>query len=129
MNLILGYIGENINTLKETENFIRVVSPQIMQTSFIIAMNGTEFTQIAIEKNWINNNISWQEKITDLKLEKDRYKPFQLDLFKEMKNLYKVLYLNPKWWFNGIKTLVKNPQLILPIMGAIVNRSKSINII
>jgi len=129
LNLILGYIGENNNTLKETENLVRLTLPQIMQTSFIIAMNGTEFTNLAIENNWISNNVSWQEKITDLRLEKNRYEPFQLNLIKERKKLYKILYLNPKWWLNSIKTLVKNPQLILPIIETLINRSRSIKII
>ncbi len=129
LNLLLGYIGENENTLKETENLVRLTLPQIMQTSFIIAMNGTEFTNLAIENNWISNNISWQEKITDLRLEKNRYEPFQLNLIKEKKTLYKILYLNPKWWLNSINTLVKNPNLILPIIGTLINRSKSIKII
>ena len=129
LNLILGYIGENNYTLKETENFIRLTLPEILQVSIIIAMSGTEFTKKAIESNWIGNNITWQEKITDLRLEKARYEPYQLDLIKETKILYKVLLLNPKWWLNGIKTLINNPKLILPIIGIIVNRSKSIKII
>ncbi len=129
LNLILGYIGENLNTLKETENFVRHTLPQIMQASFIIAMNGTEFTKIAIENNWISNNIRWQERITDLKIEKELYEPFQLDLINEIKILYKFLYLNPKWWINGFKSLIKNPQLILPIFGTILNRKRSIKFI
>ncbi|MFW9972877.1 MAG: B12-binding domain-containing radical SAM protein, partial [Candidatus Odinarchaeota archaeon] len=43
LNLILGYIGEDKRTLKETESFIRLTLPDIMQISFIIAMRGTEF--------------------------------------------------------------------------------------
>jgi len=129
LNLILGYVGENNSTLKETESFVKLTLPQIMQTSFIIAMNGTEFTNLAIKNNWISNNASWQEKITDLILEKNRYEPFQLNLIKERKKLYKILYLNPKWWLYSIKTLVKNPQLIFPIIGTLINRSRSIKII
>ncbi len=129
LNLMVGYIGENKMTLKETENFIRSSLPDIMQISFVLAMNGSEFTSLAIKNNWINDTISWHEKIIDLRLDKNRYKPFQLNLPKEIKKLYRALYLNPQWWFNSLKTLINNHQLILPILGALFNRSKSIKIL
>ena len=129
LNLLLGYIGENKITLRETEHFVRLTLPDIMQISFIMAMNGTEFTDLAIKNKWISKNLSWQEKISNLNLDKNRYRPFQLDLEKEIKELYKILYLNPKWWIKSIKTLVKNHQLILPILGTLVNRKKSIKIL
>ncbi len=129
LNLILGYIGENEKTLKETENFVRLTLPQILQISIIVAMSGTEFTNLANKNNWISDNLTWQEKITDLRIDKSRYKPFQLDLLKEIRKLYRILYLNPKWWINNIKTLIKNPDLILPILGILLNRTNSIKII
>ncbi len=129
LNLLLGSLGENNRTLKETKNFVKTTLPDIMQISVILAMNGTEFTNLAIKNKWISDNLSWQEKISDLHLDKNRYKPFQLDLENEIKELYKILYLNPRWWINSIDILVKNRQLILPILGIFLNRSKSIKII
>ncbi len=128
LNLILGYIGENEDTLRETESFIRQTLPEILQISIIMAMNGTEFTNLAVKKNWITNNLSWKQKITDLRLDKNRYKPYQLNLLKEIKKMYHILYLNPRWWINNIRTMVNNPQLILPVLGILLNRTKSIKI-
>lgn len=128
LNLILGYIGENKNTLHETKNFIRLTLPEILQISIIIAMNGTEFTDLAIKNDWICDNLSWNEKITDLRLDKNRYAPFNLDLLKEIKKIYKILYLNPKWWKNSIMSLINNYDLIKPILGILLNRNRSIKL-
>lgn len=128
LNLILGYIGENESTLKETENFVRLTLPDIMQISYIVAMNGTDFTELAIKNNWIRDKITFQEKITDLPLERNQYKPFQLNLQKEIKKLFKRLFLDYRWWINGVNTLVKNHHLILPLLGILLNRSRSIKI-
>ncbi|MFX1470318.1 MAG: B12-binding domain-containing radical SAM protein [Promethearchaeota archaeon] len=128
LNLILGYIGESKKTLKETEDFIKLTLPEIMQISLLIAMNGTEFTNLAIKNNWIRTELNWRNKITDFSLDNNQYKPFQLNLEKQKKDLYKILYLNPRWWINSMTTLVKNHQLILPLLGIILNRSKSIKL-
>ncbi|MFX1363458.1 MAG: B12-binding domain-containing radical SAM protein [Promethearchaeota archaeon] len=129
LNLILGYIGENKRSLKETKNFVKLTLPELMQISIILAMNGTEFTDLAIKNNWTSDILSLKEKITDIPLDKNHYKPFQLNLQKEIKELYKILFLNPRWWIKSIYTLVKNYQLILPILGIFLYRSKSIKII
>jgi radical SAM superfamily enzyme YgiQ (UPF0313 family) len=129
LNLILGFIGENKRTLKESENFIKLTLPDIMQISFIIAMRGTEFTNLAIKNKWIRDNLNWREKISDLPMDRNQYKPFQLNFQKRIKKMYKILYLNPRWWFNGLKLLVKNYQLIFPLFSIIINRSKSIKVI
>ncbi len=129
LNLLLGYIGENYDTLKNTEKLVKSTLPEILQISIVIAMNGTEFTDLAIQNKWICDELSWQEKITNVRLNKNRYSPYQLDLFKEIKKLYRILYLNPKWWINSVHTLVKNRQLLFPIIGMLFNRSKSIKII
>ena len=76
----------------------------------------------------IKDKLSYQEKITDLPLDRNRYRPYQINLQKEINTLYKILYLNPRWWINGIKTLVKNRALFLPILGTFLYRSKSIKI-
>jgi hypothetical protein len=125
----LGYIGEDQNTIEDTKNLVRLTLPEILQISIILAINGTEFTNLALKNNWITNDLSWQEKITNLHIDKKRYKPFQLNLTKEIRNIYKILYLNPKWWLNGFKTLIKNYQLILPILGILLNPTKSIKIL
>ncbi len=129
LNLIIGYIGEDKTTLKETEIFVRLTLPEIMQVFYLRAYNGTEFTKLAKKNDWIYENLKWDERIGDIPINKQKYKPFQLDLHYEIKNLYKALYLNPKWWINGIKTLVKNSQLFLPLIGIFLNRSKSIKIV
>jgi radical SAM superfamily enzyme YgiQ (UPF0313 family) len=129
LNLLLGYVGEDKKTIEDTKNLVRITLPDILQISIILAINGTEFTNLALKNNWISNDLSWQEKITNLHIDKKRYKPFQLNLTKEIRNIYKMLYLNPKWWLNGFKTLIKNYQLIIPILGILLNPTKSIKIL
>jgi radical SAM superfamily enzyme YgiQ (UPF0313 family) len=128
LNLILGYIGENDYTLKETENLVKITLPEILQISIILAMQGTEFSEIAIQNKWVCDNLTWQEKITDIRLDKNRYEPYNLNLQQEIKRLNKILYLNPKWWINNIKSLIKNYELILPVLGILSNRYKSISL-
>ena len=128
LNLILGYIGENENTLQETENFVNLILPEILQIAIIIAMNGTEFTNLAIKNNWICENLSWNEKITDLRIDSSKYEPFNLNFSKEIKKLYKILYSNPKWWYNSLRILVNNYKLIKPLIGIFLNRYKSISL-
>ncbi|MFX1569926.1 MAG: B12-binding domain-containing radical SAM protein [Promethearchaeota archaeon] len=129
LNLILGYVGEDINTLKETGNFIRLILPEFLQISFIIAMSGTEFTHLAIKNDWISNELGSKDKFTDLPLDKNRYKPFQLNLQKEIRKLFKAIFLNLRWWTICIKSLINNRQLIIPILGMLLYRSKSIKIL
>ncbi len=129
LNLILGYIGENKNTLKETAKFIRLTHPEILQISFLIAMRGTEFTELAIRKKWIVSNSSENECISELQIDRDRYKPYQLNYQQVIKEFYKILFLDIRWWINGIRILVKTYQLIFPLFSIIINRTKSIKII
>jgi radical SAM superfamily enzyme YgiQ (UPF0313 family) len=128
LNLILGYIGEDESTLKDTENFVKLTLPEIIQISIIIAMQGTEFSDIALKNNWICDNLTWHEKITDLRIDRNRYEPYNLNLQQEIKKLHRILYLNPKWWINNIKTLIKNYGLLLPVIGILFNQFKSIKL-
>ncbi|CAD6491085.1 MAG: Radical SAM superfamily protein [Candidatus Argoarchaeum ethanivorans] len=52
LNLILGFIGEDVETLKETESFVRATLPETLQIGIINAKPGTEFTKLAIENKW-----------------------------------------------------------------------------
>ena len=90
LNLILGYIGEDKETLLDTENFIKFTLPDIMQISFIIAMRGTEFTNLAIKNKWISDSSIWQSRISELQIDRNKYKPFQLNFQKEIRKLFKV---------------------------------------
>lgn len=121
MNLVLGYIGEDEKTLKETESFIRTTLPERLQIVILVAEPGTEFTKLAINKKWVNHDIDWKQWLTtgsDL----NNYAPFDLDLNNEVTKMRKALYYNPKWWLTCIKTLIWNRHLILPTIGILLRR-------
>lgn len=116
-NLILGFIGEDEETLKETESFIRATLPETLQIGIINAKPGTEFTKLAIENKWADENVNWKQHLTTgLKLK--NYEPFNLNLNDEIIKLKKMLYYNPNWWIANINTLIKNPELIFPAIAA-----------
>ena len=119
-NLILGFIGEDEETLKETESFIRDTLPETLQIGTIMAKPGIEFTKLAIENKWLEMR-GWKEHLM-IGLELKNYEPFNLDLNNEIMKLKKVLYYNPKWWIKSINTLIWNHELILSAIGKLFRR-------
>ena len=123
LNLILGFIGEDEETLnlKETESLIRATLPETLQIGIINAKPGTEFTKLAIENKWAEARGMWKDHLTK-GLELKNYEPFNLDLHNERKKLKKILYYNPKWWINSLNTLIRNYELILPAIAKLFRR-------
>ncbi len=128
LNLILGYIGETKNTLKETESFVKKILPEILQISKISPMFGSEFVKMCLENQWIDNQSSWREKLNASPLNLKNYPPLSLNLDEEIKKLRKILRFNPRWWIICLYTLIRNKDLILPIVGAFLKHSKSISL-
>jgi radical SAM superfamily enzyme YgiQ (UPF0313 family) len=126
LNLILGYIGEDEETLKETEQFVKTTLPEILQITIAGAYPGTEFTKLAFQNKWIDGSINWKQRLTTRVEFNENYKPFNLDLTNERIKLRKILYYSPKWWINGVNTLVRNRELILPILKSIFSKDKGI---
>ena len=118
-NLILGYIGEDEETLKETEYFIRETLPETLQISIISPKPGIKFTKLAIENGWIPKEPDWKEHLM-MPLELENYEPFNLNLDIERKKLSRILNYNPKWWLSNINTLVRNHELIIPTAGILI---------
>lgn len=129
LNLILGYIGENAKSINETKVFIKSALPEFLQVTKMMALNDTEFNKLALEKGWINESTDWKEIMKSTKKKIVNYEPFTLDLWGERKKLYRMLYYNPKWWFIVINTLLRNHNLILPMIGTLVTRFFNKNVI
>jgi len=129
LNLILGYIGENENSINETKNFIKTTLPEFLQVTKMMAYNDTEFSKTALEKGWINDDSDWKEILKSAKKNITNYEPFNLDLWGERKKLFRMLYYNPKWWLIIINTLIRNRSLIIPIIGTLIRRIYDKNII
>ena len=120
LNLILGFIGEDEETLKETESLIRATLPETLKIGIINAKPGTEFTKVAIENKWVEMG-GWKEHLT-MGLALKNYEPFNLDIDDETMKLKNILYYNPKFWINNISTLIRNRELILPAIGKVCRR-------
>lgn len=129
LNIILGYIGENKKTLKETELFIRKTLPLFLQTVNISALDGTKFMDLAHKHGWVIDNLDWKVNVTQIRKKLKNYEPFEMNLWNISQNFHKMLYYNPKWWLISFLTLIWNPVLILPILGTLIKRSQSINLI
>jgi len=128
LDLLLGYIGENKKTLNETELFIKSVLPEILEITILELIEGTEFYNLAIKKNWIRKDLNWKIILMESKDQFINYKPFKINLWKLRRKFSKMLYYSPKWWLSFMKTLIRNPFLIVPILDFVLkNRSFNLN--
>lgn len=117
MNLILGYPGETLETLQETEKLIKNNNPDLLQINLIEPLSGTKFFVLAKEKNWLINGAFSNKFPQKCFLNPENYKPFQLDLIKFFKKFHRIHKFNPKWLLNTARSLIKNPDLFLPAIG------------
>ena len=122
MNIILGYIGENYKTLRQTRQIIKEILPEILQIVPIMSIDGTNFTKLAIKNNWIDPNINWKDRLKTQVLKYELYPPFNLNLKSEIQKLYRILYRNPKWWLVIINSLIHNNCLIIPILKGLFRK-------
>lgn len=122
LNLILGYIGEDEETLEETISFVRATLPETLQISTITPKPGTEFTRLAVEKGWSDGNSSWKKHLTE-SLELVNYGPFNLDLDGAATQMNRTLYRNPKWWLTCTGTLLRNRYLVVPAIKRYLRRN------
>jgi radical SAM superfamily enzyme YgiQ (UPF0313 family) len=129
LNLILGYVGENEKTLKETESFVRTTLPEFLQITKMLVLRNTEFNILALEKGWLSEDLNWKTNLTVPHKKLKNYLPYELSLWEEKSRIHKMLYYNPKWWVICIKTLIMNPKLFIPIIGIFLNNSQSISLI
>ncbi|MFX1236907.1 MAG: B12-binding domain-containing radical SAM protein [Promethearchaeota archaeon] len=126
LNLILGYIGETSQTLKETEIFVKKTLPDILQVTRIYPLAETEFSKIAFKEGWVKQEVEgWKGKLKnhDITL-LDSYIPTRLDLSKEVVRFSKMRSKSLKWILASVITALKNPVLLVPILGLIVSRVK-----
>lgn len=114
LNLILGFTGEDEETIEETKSFVRTTLPERLSVGIITAKPGTEFTKLAIENKWVDESKNWKQHLMEGGLELKNYEPFNLNLKSEKMKIKKMLNYNPKWWIAVINTLIWNRELILP---------------
>ncbi len=119
LNLILGFIGEDEETLNETRSLVRTTLPEKIQIAVINAKPGTEFTKLAIENKWVDENANWKQHLTT-GLGFTNYEPFNLNLDRQRVKIKRMLYYNPKWWVTGISSLIRNRRLFWAAIGYIV---------
>jgi radical SAM superfamily enzyme YgiQ (UPF0313 family) len=129
LNLILGYIGENEESINKTKSFVKTTLPDVLQITKMMAYNDTEFNKIALKKGWIREDSDWKVILKSSKKRIVNYEPFNIDLWGERKKLYRILYYNPKWWLIILITLIRNRNLILPLIGTLIKRTVDKNII
>jgi anaerobic magnesium-protoporphyrin IX monomethyl ester cyclase len=125
LNLIIGYLGENRETLRETESFIREMLPDTLQVTKMMALEGTEFMELALQHHWVKVDLDWKTRLKERRLKLKDYPPFKLKLYKTMMKLQRLLYYNPKWWLNTLRTLIYNPILIIPTVLIFLRMIKS----
>ena len=119
LNILLGFIGEDDESIEETKSFVKATLPESLHVGIIIAKPGTNFTKLAIENKWVDENINWKKYLTHGMEFKD-YDPFNRSLIDERQKLHRLLYYNPMWWINNVNTLIRNPALILPAIGKLL---------
>ena len=129
LNLILGYEGENKKTIKQTEAFIRSTLPEMLQITKMMALIETEFYDLALEKNWVSENLNWKKNLKSPVSKLHNYKPYELNIWEEKRRIERMLHYNPKWWLACVNSLIRNPMLISPIIGTLFKRSQTINLV
>jgi len=129
LNIILGFLGENKRTIYETVLFIKKTLPDTLQITKMMSLDGTEFQKIAIKNEWIRKDIDWKTILTQPYKKLVNYKPFENKIEEIKRRIKKHLILNPKWWLLFIKTLIFNPVLFKPVIGILINRNTSLDII
>lgn len=122
MNIIIGYHGETRKTLQETRNLIKMILPQRLQISIVKPFKGTAFYQLIHEREWLSRNNSLTSKTYQVKINSQKYVPFELDLKKEFQEMFKLLYRNPKWWIISTITLLRNYELLLPSLEIFIKK-------
>ena len=108
-SFIFGLPGENSTTIKETIEFIKQTLPTGGEFNVATPYPGTRLYEIALEKGWIteqtdfrilnqNKSIMRTEELTSEEIDKAREKAIQ------------AIFLNPKWWIQNIRYVIKNPD-------------------
>jgi radical SAM superfamily enzyme YgiQ (UPF0313 family) len=115
VNLLLGFVGEEDITLKETEDFVEQAAPQTLGVNPVVAWKGTEFVQAAFDNRWTDGHVDWKEEL------KGGYRlssyPFYPNIEEARQKIMRVLRYNPKWWITSANMLFRNPALFLPTLG------------
>lgn len=113
LNLILGYIGEDEETLKETKSFVKTTLPETLQIVTIDCMPNTELSKLAFENKWVDESTDWKHWLTT-GLELRNHQSSTLNLYNEKKKIKRMLYCSPQWWLTCIHSALTNRELALP---------------
>ena len=108
-SFMFGLPGENWETIKETIGFVKRTLPTSAQFNVAVPYPGTELYDIALKKGWIKEKVGWR----DLYQHESIMGTDELsheDLNRARKLAYKSLYFNPRWIFQNILHVIKNPD-------------------
>lgn len=108
-SFMFGLPGENWDMVNETIDFVKRTLPNGAQFNVVVPYPGTKLLDIAIEKNWISENIDWTNLYQHIStMRTDDLTSDELE--KARKLAYKGLYFNPKWILMNLGWTLKNPS-------------------
>lgn len=114
-SFVIGLPGENEASLAETIRFIKLTKPNGAQFNLAVPYPGTHLFELAIKNGWIDMDIDW----LTFYQHKAHMRTDELTL-KELEdarlNMYKSLFFDPKWIWENIKYLFREPSDF--VMGA-----------
>ncbi|MBD3203972.1 radical SAM protein [Candidatus Woesearchaeota archaeon] len=106
-SFIFGLPGETKETIEETINFLKETLPTSAQFNIAVPYPGTELHHTAEKNGWLKNK-EWEDFYQDeISMIPGSLTPE--DLISARKRAYKTLYFNPRWIFQNVIFVIKNP--------------------
>ena len=107
-SFIIGLPGENWGTVRETIGFIRRTLPTGAQFNVATPYPGTKLFE-AVYGAKVENSADWRKLYQyQAVVGTDALNPEDLDRARMM--AYRSLYLNPRWWLQNIRHVVRHPE-------------------
>jgi radical SAM superfamily enzyme YgiQ (UPF0313 family) len=108
-SFIFGLPGETKGTIRKTLNFVNETLPNGAEFNIATPYPGTKLFNSLVKKGLLQKNINFRELYQD----KAQFKLCDLsidELEKARIEGYKSLYTNPRWLFQNIMHVIKNPE-------------------
>ncbi len=107
-SFMVGLPGESWSTIQETLEFIKSALPNGAQFNVAVPYPGTELYEIAKTNGWIAEKLDWRSLYQHSSVMRTaEMMPGELDQARKV--LYRSLYFNPKWVFENVKFVIRNP--------------------
>jgi radical SAM superfamily enzyme YgiQ (UPF0313 family) len=108
-SFIIGLPGENPSTVKETIQFIKDTLPTGGEVNVASPYPGTKLYEIALEKGWVTKQTDFRSMNQNKSMMRtDELTTKEIDIARD--KAYKALLLNPRWWVQNIRYVIKNPE-------------------